>query len=125
MVMIMTISNITQELPKKPIPLRVTFILNALMMILPFVFYTVISRNNIQIANLDPMWMIYTGLAYVASFIVLVSFILKRNFNGFRTLFFINFVIAIPASAYIGMLVAIVSFVLSFNKKIKAYFLVN
>jgi len=121
----MTAQHSAQVLPKKPIPLRVTFILNALMMVLPFVFYTVITRNNIQIANLDPMWMIYTGAAYIVSFALLVSFILKRNFKGFRTVFFINFVIAIPAGAYIGMVVAIVSFALSFNQKIKAYFLVD
>lgn len=113
------------ELPKKPIPLRITFILNALMMVLPFVFYSVITTNNIQVGTLDPMWMLYTGMAYIASFALLVTFILRRNFSAYRTMFFINFVISIPAGAYIGMVVAIVSFGLSFNNKIKAYFLVD
>lgn len=115
----------TQDLPKKPIPLRVTFILNALMMLLPFIFYAVFTINDIKLGDLDPMQMVYTGIAYITSFAFLVNFILKRNFFGFRTMFFVNFVIAIPAGAYIGMVVAIVSFALSFNKKIKAYFLVN
>lgn len=121
----MTSPQISQELPKKPIPLRVTFILNALMMVLPFVFYTVITSNNIQIGSLDPMWMIYTGVAYIVSFALLVRFILTRHFSGFRTMFFINFAISIPAGAYIGMVVAIISIALSFNKKIRAYFLVD
>ncbi|KZM42124.1 hypothetical protein OA92_12990 [Marinomonas sp. SBI22] len=121
----MTSPNLTQDLPKKPIPLRITFILNALMMVLPFVFYGVFISQNIQVGTLDPQWFLYTGAAYIASFAFLVSFILKRNFTGFRTLFFVNFVIAIPAGAYIGMVIALVSFGLSFNQKIKAYFLVD
>ena len=115
----------TQDLPKKPIALRVIFILNALMMILPFIFYAVFTINEIKLGDLDPMQMLYTGMAYIASFTFLVSFILKRNFFGFRTMFLINFVIAIPASAYIGMVIAIVSLAISFNQKIKAYFLVK
>lgn len=121
----MTSSNLTQDLPKKPIPLRITFILNALMMVLPFVFYGVFTSQNIQVGTLDPQWFLYTGAAYIASFAFLVSFILKRNFIGFRAMFFVNFVIAIPAGAYIGMVIALVSFGLSFNQKIKAYFLVD
>ena len=121
----MTTPQMTQELPKKPIPLRITFILNALMMILPFVFYFVITLNQIKVGTLDPNWMIYTGIAYIFSFILLVFFILTRNFTGYRIMFFVNILIAIPAGAFIGMVIALVSFGLSFNKKIKAYFLVN
>jgi hypothetical protein len=107
---------------KKPIQLRVIFILNALMMILPFVFYYVFTTNDIRIGNVDPMWMIYTGIAYIASFVVLVASILKRNMLLVRIMFGVNILIAIPVGAYIGMLIAVISIALSFNSKVKAYF---
>lgn len=37
---------------QKPILLRIIFILNALMMILPFVFYYVFTTNDISIGGL-------------------------------------------------------------------------
>ena len=112
-----------QELPKKPIPLRVIFILNALMMILPFVFYYVFTTQDITVGNLKPITMVYTGIAYILSFAVLVYFILKRNINGCRAMFIINVLIAIPAGAYIGIVIAIISMLLTFfNAKVKGYF---
>lgn len=107
---------------QKPIQLRIIFILNALMMFLPFVFYYVFITNDITIGDLDPMWMVYTGIAYVATFPFLVYFILNRNITGARALFVVNAVIAIPAGAYIGIVFAVISMGLSFTAKVKAFF---
>ena len=107
----------------KPIPLRVIFILNAFMAILPFVFYWVFSSKNISVGDLNPMWMVYTGIAYLISFIVLVYCLKNRKLFGARSIFVANILIAIPAGAYIGILVAILSLGLSFfNQKVLAYF---
>ena len=112
----------TENLVIKPILLRVIFVLNALMMILPFVFYYVITNNEITIGGLDPQYMIFTGIAYIISFLFLVFFILKRNIIGARIIFILNVIIAIPAKAYIGILVALISMGLSFSSKVKAFF---
>ncbi len=109
-------------LVKKPILLRVIFILNALMMILPFVFYYVFTTKDISINGLNPTYMLYTGIAYIVSFALLVNFILKRNIMGARIMLVINFLIALPAKAYIGFLVALISMGLSFTKPVKEYF---
>ena len=107
----------------KPIPLRVIFILNALMMVLPFIFYYVFTTQDVSIDGLDPMYMAYTGLAYIVSFIILVFFLVRRNLLGSRAVFLLNILIALPASAYIGILVAVISLSLSFfNKKVLSYF---
>lgn len=107
----------------KPIPLRVIFLLNALMAILPFVFYWVFTTRNITVGDLDPLWMVYTGIAYILSFTFLVYYLKNRKLFAARTVFVINILIAIPAGAYIGILVAITSLLLSvFNKKILTYF---
>jgi len=108
---------------KKPIALRVIFILNALMMILPFVFYGVFTSQNITVGDLKPIWMVYTGIAYIISFIFLVYCLLNRIQLGARIIFVLNIIIAIPVGAYIGILVAIISLSLSFfNKKVLGYF---
>ena len=106
---------------KKPIVLRVIFILNALMAILPFIFYYVVTSKNID-TGIEPMLMIYTGIGYIVSFIALVTSILKKKFVIFRIIFFLNVLIAIPAQAYIGVLVAIISILISLNGKIKTFF---
>lgn len=113
--------TITKKI-KKPIQLRIIFILNALMMILPFIFYYVFTTQEISIGNLDPIYMVYTGIAYILSFIFLVFFILKKNIIGFRIMFVVNTIIALPASAYIGILIAIISMATSFTPKVKLFF---
>lgn len=107
---------------KKPIQLRIIFILNALMIILPFIFYFVITNQNILIGGLEPIWMVYTGIAYLASFILLVVSIFKRNIVLLRGVLIANILIAIPAKAIIGIVVAIISILISFHKNIKAFF---
>jgi hypothetical protein len=93
------------------------------MMVLPFVFYYVFTTKDITVGTLDPMWMVYTGIAYIISFSILVYFLANRKILGARIMFIINILIAIPAGAYLGILVAIISLALSFfNKKVLAYF---
>ncbi len=109
-------------LVKKPILLRVIFILNALMMILPFVFYLVFTTKDISINGLDPNYMLYTGIAYILSFALLVYSILNKKMLMVRILFVINILIALPAKAYIGILVALISMALSFSTSVQTYF---
>ncbi|BDD06522.1 hypothetical protein [Aureibacter tunicatorum] len=107
----------------KPVFLRVIFILNALMMFLPFVFYYVFTTKNITVGDLDPMWMVYTGVAYILSFAFLVYFLKNRKLTGSRIMFVINILIALPAGAYLGIIVALISLALSlFNRRVLAYF---
>tara|TARA_B100000497_G_C7658460_1_gene396467 strand:- start:499 stop:813 length:315 start_codon:yes stop_codon:yes gene_type:complete len=96
--------------------------MNALMMVLPFGFYYAFTTNEISIDGLHPNTMLYTGIAYIASFIALVFSILKRNLALFRLLLIINFLIALPAKAYIGMVIEVISILLSFHKKVKKFF---
>jgi hypothetical protein len=69
------------------------------------------------------MWMIYTGVAYIVSFVFLAYFMNGRNRTGTIIMFLINILIAIPTSAYIGVVVAVISLALTFmNGKVKAYY---
>jgi len=106
---------------KKPIQLRIIFILNALMMFLPFLVYFLVTNNKIEM-DVVPMHVIYTGIAYIISFGALVYCILNKKFFAFRTMFFINLLIALPVGVDGGIVVVIVSFVLSHTKQVKSFF---
>ncbi len=106
----------------KPKTVTAVFILNVIMMILPFVFYTVFTTQNITIDGLDPMLMIYTGIAYIVSFVPLVISIRTKRIWLFRSILLLNILIALPAKAYIGIIVAIVSIIISLTKRVTTYF---
>lgn len=91
-------------------------------MVLPIIFYYSIITKNIALEGINSIYIIYTGIVYIVSFAVLVTFILKKNLIGFRTIFIINLFVSLPVSAYIGVLVAIVSMMLSFTGKVTTYF---
>lgn len=106
---------------KKPIPLRVIFILNALMMFLPFVFCYAVASGKLNV-GIPATTMAYTGIAYIMSFAILVTSILKKNIRLLRGVIAVNVLMALPAKAFIAIGVAIVSMALSFNSQVKNYF---
>ena len=65
--------------------------------------------------------MIYTGIGYILSFALMVTSILKRNLIAFRSVFVLVILISLPTKAYIGIVFAIVSLLLSLHKKIRLY----
>ena len=107
---------------QKPALLRVVFIMNALLSILPFIFYYIFTTKNIEIEGLKPEYMLYTGLGYMTTFILMITTILKRKLYAFRSIFILVILISLPAKAYIGIAFATISILLSFHKKIKLYF---
>ena len=113
----------TQSL-KKPIPLRITFILNGILMFLPFLFYFVATSKGKDF-GIEPMWMIYTGIGYILSFTLMVFSILNKKYLLFRIAFILTILISLPTKAYIGIVVAVISLILSFNNKIEKYFLIS
>ena len=106
---------------KKTIQLTIIFILNSLMMFLPFLVYLLVTNNKIEM-DVVPMYVIYTGIAYIISFGALVYCTVNRKFFAFRTMFVINLLIALPVGVDGGMVVAIVSFILSYTKQVKSFF---
>lgn len=112
--------NTRTENLKKPALLRVIFILNALKIILAFVFYVVL-KDKTDFA-FDPIYILYTAIAYALLFVGIVASILKKNIWAMRIVILIDFVVSIPTTAIIGLVISALSFGLSFSTKIKAYF---
>lgn len=112
----------TQLALKKPALLRTIFILNAFKIVLVFTFYFVFKAKGIQIGPVGPELILYTAIGYVTTFAMVVTSILKRNITALRIVLILDFAVSLPAQAYIGLLIAVVSISLSFTKKVKAYF---
>jgi len=91
-----------------------------LKMLLCFTFYYIFSQTENPI--LEPQLVLYTATGYLASFIGVIASILTKKLWLMRAIIAIDFVISLPARAYIGLVFAVVSIVLSFNKKISEYF---
>lgn len=106
---------------KKPIQLRILFILNLLLVAICFVFYA-IAKSKGNIGGLAPNTVLYTAISYTVLFVALVTAIKRLSLTGLRIVITLVFLVSIPASAFIGMFIAILSMVLSFHKKIKQYF---
>ncbi len=106
---------------KKPISLRVIFILNLVKIFLAFGIYTIITVKGI-VPGINPDWILYTACGYIVTFSIMVFSILKKNIILFRLIIITDIIISIPAKAIIGILIGGDSVLISFNKKIKNYF---
>lgn len=105
---------------KKPAILRVIFILNALLVLICFVFYFVAkTKGNLPVA---PENILYTAIGYVFNFSFIVASILKKKLSLLRTFILLIIAISFPTRAYIGILISLITFGLSFHKKVVAYF---
>ena len=110
----------------KPLLLRVIFILNALKILLTLGFFVAFkfyafeagSLRGDSAANL----MLLTGLGYALTFAAIVASILNRNLTGMRAAIIADFAVSIPATAFIGFAIAVVSMALTFTRPVRAYF---
>ncbi len=110
----------------KPPLLRVIFILNALKIFLALGLLIGFKYFDLQIGSFSgpsaATLIFWTMIGYVATFAVLIASILKRSIIGLRAAIVIDFLISIPAKAFVGFAVALIGLALSFTPPVKAYF---
>ena len=110
----------------KPIKLRIIFILNALKIFLTFGFFVAFKYGDFVVQGLEgdsaASLMLYTMFAYIAAFAVMVWSILNRKILVLRIAITVDFLISIPAKAFIGFAVALIAMALTFTKPVTAYF---
>ena len=110
----------------KPIKLRIIFILNALKIFLTFGFFVAFKYGGFVLQGLEgdsaASLMLYTMFGYIAAFAAMVFSILRRNILGLRIAIAVDFLISIPAKAFIGFAVALISMALTFTKPVSEYF---
>ena len=110
----------------KPILLRAIFLLFAFKILLSlglfvgfsYLGFEVGSKGGDEIATI----ILLTTLGYLATFAAMVVSILNRFMIGLRAAIAVDFVISIPAQAFIGFAIAIIGMGLSFTAPVKAYF---
>ena len=111
----MTVISHKNQALKKPISLRIVFILNAIKILLTLAFYISFTYGDTGI-DLDPNKILYTGAAYVFFFGIIVFSIIKRNQLLLRISIILDFIASIPLFAFIGLIISAVSFLLTFRK---------
>ena len=108
---------------KKPIPLRIVFILNLLKIFLAAGLFYHFSTNDVQLGSVGPQIILYTMFAYIVFFFGIIITITKRNLLALKIIVFLDLLASIPASAFAGLLISTISLLLLFfNGKIKSYF---
>ena len=110
----------------KPPLLRVIFILNALKIFLALGLLVGFKYFDLQVGSVGGpsavSLIFWTMIGYIATFAAIVASILKRSIIGLRVAIVVDFLISIPAKAFVGFVVALIGLGLSFTKPVKAYF---
>lgn len=107
---------------EKPILLRAIFILSALLILIASGFYIAIGVMGYSIGGADASLILITLIGRIALFGAMIYFILNRNMLGLRACIGANFLISIPGTAIIGLVVAAVCMALTFTPSVKRYF---
>ena len=110
----------------KPPLLRVIFILNALKIVLALGLLVGFKYFDLKVGSVSGpsavTLIFWTMIGYIATFAAIVVSILKRSIIGLRVAIVVDFLISIPAKAFVGFVVALIGLGLSFTKPVKAYF---
>ena len=110
----------------KPPLLRVIFILNALKIFLALGLLVGFKYFDLKVGSVSGQSAVtlifWTMIGYIATFAAIVVSILKRSIIGLRVAIVVDFLISIPAKAFVGFVVALIGLGLSFTKPVKAYF---
>lgn len=105
---------------KKPVTLRIIFILNLLLVIICFVFFG-FAQSKGNVAGVPANHILYTAISYTLLFIGLIISIKKFSLLAVRIIVILIFLVSMPTVALIGMVISLVSFGLTFNRKVRAY----
>lgn len=114
-----TIMNTLKK--QKPGQLRAIFILNLLLVIICFTFYYFASSKG-NVGGVPAKTILYTAISYTVLFGGLVVSIKKFSLMGLRAVNILVVLVSAPSVAVIGIVIGLISFGLSFHKKVKMYF---
>ncbi len=112
-------TSLEASLPKTLKALKIVLIVRLAIVA---VFYVVFTLKDLTIGNVGPQIIMYTGMAFTVMLALIFFAIRKGNLWLLRTFIVIDLLAAIPASAFISIVLSLVALVLTFTKSFKAYF---
>lgn len=118
----MTMANAIEPGRTKPINLRIIFILYAAKVLLAAGFYIAFTIGGLEVGGITATTILYTAIGYAVVFAATVTSILKRNIVALRACIVLDFLISIPAKAYIGFAIGIICMTLTFTGSVRKYF---
>lgn len=90
--------------------------------LLVLVFFAVFTVKGITIGTIGPQIILYTFFAFAAFAILHFYLLRKRQLMPFRIALVLDLLAALPASAFISIVLSVVILGLTFTKSAKAYF---
>ena len=105
----------------KPASVKAIGILVIVKLVLKFIVFTIVKLDLFKLPT-TPDLVLYTGLSYIITSILIFLFIKKRNLLGLRIILVIDILINIPGGFALAILFDIISIGLTFRKFAKVYF---
>ena len=107
---------------KLPGTVKAVKIITIVRFLICVAFYAVFSIKDIQLGDVGPQIILYTASAFAVMMVAILYAIKKRNLWLLRGLIVVDLVVALPASAFISVVLSVVSFGITFSKSFKSHF---
>lgn len=117
-----TIQSNAVDLSVKPASVKAIPIIIIVRALLALVFYIVFSVKDITVGSVGPQVILYTFLAFCALAVPIFYFFRKKQVFPLRIAILVDLLAALPATAFISIVLSLIAFGLTFTKSARAYF---
>lgn len=117
-----TIQSNAPELIVKPTSVKAIPIIIIVRALLALVFYIVFTVQDITVGSVGPQLILYTFLAFCALAVPIFYFYRKRQLVPLRIAILVDLLAALPATAFISIVLSLVAFGLTFTRSARSYF---
>lgn len=114
----MTMSQ-TLTAPKRPFNLKIIVGLYGFKLLLACGFYAAFASGAVSVDGVTPSLLLYTLIGYVIAFAAMMAFLAMGNIWGMRVCMAVDFLISVPAKAFIGFVIGAVAIALSFTASVR------
>ncbi|WP_136656681.1 hypothetical protein [Nitratireductor sp. XY-223] len=115
--------TMTQPLTQSRLPLNLKIIvgLYVLKLLLATGFYIAFATGTVSVGSITPSLLLYTLIGYAVAFVAMMAFMTRGNLWGMRVCMAADFLISIPAKAFIGFVIGAVAIALSFTASVRGH----
>lgn len=117
-----TLESNAANLISKPTSVKAIPIIIIVRAILALVFYIVFTIKDITVGSVGPQLILYTFLAFCVLAVPILYFFNKKQLLPLRIAILVDLLAALPATAFISILLSLIAFGLTFTKSARAYF---
>jgi len=117
-----TIQSNAPELSLKPTSVKALPIIIIVKALLALVFFIVFTVQDITVGSVGPQIILYTFLAFCVLAIPIFYFYRKKQLMPLRIAIVVDLLAALPATAFISIVLSLLAFGLTFTRSARSYF---